>query len=222
MRILVVEDEPAIARIIKSGLSKSGHIVDTVEDGEEAKNRVEVYDYDVIILDVMLPGADGYEVCYHIRNLGLNSKIIMLTAKDDIDSKVSGLNVGADDYMTKPFSINELEARVRALARREKIFHSTKLKIGNLTIDQSTKTIAVNKKFLKVSLTEYRLLEYLIRHRNEVCSRTMLNENVWGDKDHISNVIDATVSKLRTRIKKLNNGKDIIHTVPKSGYRIID
>ncbi|HCP08226.1 MAG TPA: DNA-binding response regulator [Candidatus Moranbacteria bacterium] len=220
MRILVVEDEPAIARIIKSGLQKGGHVVDVVEDGIEAKNRVEIYDYDIAVLDVMLPGADGYEICYFIRNLGLDTKIIMLTAKDDIDSKVSGLDVGADDYMTKPFAISELEARIRALARRERIVCGAKLKVKSLTLDLSTKTALVNNKPLKTSLTEYRLLEYLIRHKDEVCSRTMISENVWGDKDHISNVIEATISKLRNKIKKLNNNKDIIFTIPKSGYRI--
>lgn len=220
MKILIVEDEPSISRIIKSGLSKSGHVVDVVEDGIEAKNRVEIYDYDIVILDIMLPGADGQEICAHIRNLGLNSKIIMLTAKDDIDSKVSCLNVGADDYMTKPFSINELDARIRALSRREKMVHGNKLKISGLILDLATKTANVNNNPLRVSLTEYRLLEYLLRHRNEVCTRTMLNENVWGDKSHRSNTIDATISKLRKKIKKLNNGTDIIHTIPKSGYRV--
>lgn len=220
MRILVVEDEPAIARIIKSGLEKSGHIVDVADDGTEAKNRIEVYDYEIAILDVMLPGADGYEICHHIRNLGLDSKIIMLTAKDDIDSKVSALNLGADDYMTKPFSINELEARIRALARREKIVCGTKIKVNNLVLDLSTRSITINGTPLKTSLTEYRLLEYLIRNRNNVCSRTMIKEHVWGDKDHFSNIIDATMSKLRSKMKKLNNNIDMIHTLPKSGYRI--
>ncbi len=220
MRILVVEDEPAIARIIKTGLEKSGHIVDVVDDGNEAKNRTDVYDYEIIILDVMLPGADGYEVCHHIRNLGLDSKIIMLTAKDDIDSKVSALNLGADDYMTKPFSIHELDARIRALARREKIIYGTKIQINNLVLDPAKKSITINTKQLKTSLTEYRLMEYLIRNRNNVCSRTMIKEHVWGEKDHFSNIIDATMSKLRSKIKKLNNNIDLIHTLPKSGYRI--
>lgn len=220
MRILVVEDEPAIARIIKSGLEKSGHIVDMVDDGNEAKSRTEVYDYEVIILDVMLPGADGYEICHHIRNLGLDSKVIMLTAKDDIDSKVSALNLGADDYMTKPFSINELEARVRALSRRERIVCGTKIKVNNMVIDLAAKNITIKGKPLKTSLTEYRLIEYLVRNRNNVCSRTMIKEHVWGDKDHFSNIIDATISKLRKKIKKLNSNIDLIHTLPKSGYRI--
>jgi len=220
MRILVVEDEPAIARIIKSGLQRSGHIVDVVEDGIEAKNRLEVYDYEIIILDIMLPGADGYEICHYARNLGLDSKIIMLTARDDIDSKVSALNLGADDYMTKPFSIDELDARIRALSRRERIVCGTKLKVNNLVIDLSAKSISIKNKPLKTSLTEYRLIEYLIRNRNNVCTRTMLKEHVWGDKEHISNVIDATMSKLRVKMRKLNNGTDLIHTIPKSGYRI--
>lgn len=117
MKILLAEDDPSIARIVKIGLQSGGHVVDIVDDGQEAKERVEVYDYDVIILDVMLPGMDGFKVCRHIRNSGINSKIIMLTARDDVDSRVAGLNMGADDYMTKPFSIRELDARIRALAR---------------------------------------------------------------------------------------------------------
>jgi len=220
MRILVAEDEPAIVRIIRNGLQQSGHIVDSVEDGNEAKERVEIYDYNVIILDIMLPGAEGLEVCSHIRNLGLDSKIIMLTARDDIDSKVACLNAGADDYMTKPFSIVELEARVRAVGRRERIACGAKLKMKSLTLDPLTKTVFVKDNLVKTSLTEYRLLEYLLRHRNEICTRTMLDENVWGDKGHASNVIDATISQLRKKLKKADKGLDVIHTVPKSGYRI--
>lgn len=218
MRILTVEDEPSIARIIKNNLQRSGHVVDVVEDGTEAKERIEVYDYDVMILDIMLPGADGYEICKHARDLGLDSKIIMLTAKDDIDSKVSSLNLGADDYMTKPFSIEELEARVRALARREKMVRGTILRTKNISMDMAKKTVSINNTPLKVSLVEFRLLEYFIRHRNGICSRTMLEENVWGNKDHISNVINVTISKLRSKIRKLNNNEDLIHTIPKSGY----
>jgi DNA-binding response OmpR family regulator len=220
MKILAVEDEPSIARIIKNSLEKSGHLVDVIDDGVEAQQRVEVFDYDVIILDIMLPGADGYEVCRHIRELGLDSKIIMLTAKDDLDSKVSGLNMGADDYMTKPFSVEELEARIRALSRREKIVYGTKIRVNSLVLDTATKTIKIHGASLKTSLMEYRLVEYLLRHRNTICTRTMLKENVWGDKSHISNVMNATISKLRAKMRKLNNNEDIIHTVPKSGYKI--
>lgn len=220
MKILVVEDEPAIVRIIKNGLQQSGHVVDAVEDGIEAKTRVEVYDYNVIILDIMLPGIEGLELCSHIRRLGLDSKVIMLTAKDDIDSKVACLNAGADDYMTKPFSIIELEARVRAVGRRERIASGTKLEMKTLKIDPLTKVVFVKGKPIKTSLTEYRLLEYLLRHRNEICTRTMLGENVWGDKEHVSNVIDVTISKLRKKLKKANDDMDIIHTIPKSGYRV--
>lgn len=220
MKILAVEDEPSIARIIKNILEKSGHLVDIIDDGIEAQQRVEVFDYDVVILDIMLPGADGYEVCKHIRELGLDSKIIMLTAKDDLDSKVTGLNLGADDYMTKPFSIEELEARIRALSRREKLARGTKIKINSLILDTGTKNVTVNNKPLKITLTEFRLIEYLMRHKDSLCTRTMLRENVWGNKEHTSNVMSATISKLRTKIRKLNNNKDIIHTVPKSGYRI--
>jgi DNA-binding response OmpR family regulator len=220
MKILAVEDEPAIARIIKNSLEKSGHLVDVIDDGIEAQQRVEVFDYDVVILDIMLPGADGYEICKHIRELGLDSKIIMLTAKDDLDSKVAGLNMGADDYMTKPFSIEELEARVRALSRREKLITGTKMKIDSLILDTGTKTVSVNSRPLKTTLTEFRLIEYLLRHKDSICTRTMIRENVWGNKEHISNVMNATISKLRAKIRKLNNGKDIIQTVPKTGYRI--
>jgi two-component system OmpR family response regulator len=220
MKILAVEDEQAIARIIKNSLQKCGHIVDVIDDGQEAKDRVEVYDYDVIILDVMLPGADGFEICRHIRSLGLDAKIIMLTARDDIDSKVAGLNVGADDYLTKPFSVDELEARIRALSRRTKITHGEKLKIKALMLDCAVKKAFVNGSPISLLPTEYRLLEYLMRHSGEICTRTMLSENVWGEKNHISNSIVATLSKLRGKIKKLNNGIDLISTVPKTGYRI--
>lgn len=220
MKILIVEDEPAISKIVRNSLTRSGHVVDLVEDGIEAKNRVEVYDYDIIILDVLLPGADGHEICRHIRDLGLESKILMLTARSDIDSKVLSLNIGADDYMTKPFSLEELDARVRALGRREKLSSQNRLRVDSLELDRAARTATVNKKKMKVTLTEYRLLEYLIRNQNKLCSRTMLFENVWGGKEHASNTITATMSHLRAKIRKLNNDKDIIHTVPKSGYAI--
>jgi DNA-binding response OmpR family regulator len=220
MRILVVEDEPAISRILINGLQKSGHIVDLAEDGLEAIKRVEIYDYDIVVLDVMLPEVDGFEVCRHIRKLGLDSKIIMLTAKDDIDNKVLSLNIGADDYMTKPFSLEELDARVRALGRREKLAGKMQLKFDCLEIDLATRTVTVNRKPLKTSLIEFRLLEYLIRNQNRFCTRTMLIEHVWGDKANTSNTVTVTISRLRSRIRKLNNSKDIIHTVPKSGYRV--
>jgi DNA-binding response OmpR family regulator len=220
MKILAVEDEQSIARIIKNALEKSGHLVDVIDDGIEAQQRVEVFDYDVIILDIMLPGADGFDVCRHVRDLGLDSKIIMLTAKDDLDSKIAGLNIGADDYLTKPFSIEELEARIRALSRREKLVRGIRMKANSLILDTGTKIVTVNNKQLKTTLTEFRLIEYLMRHKDGVCTRTMLMENVWGNKDHISNVMNATISKLRAKIRKLNNNEDIIHTVPKSGYRI--
>jgi DNA-binding response OmpR family regulator len=220
MKILLVEDEPAIARIIKNGLQRSGHIIDHIEDGAEAKEKIEVYDYDIAILDILLPGADGYEICRHIRKLGLNLKILMLTAKDDIDSKVTSLNIGADDYMTKPFSLEELDARVRALGRREKLVGDIKLKVDSLTLNLATRTATVNNKPLKTTLTEFRLLEYLIRNQNRFCTRTMLSENVWGGKENDSNTISATISRLRAKIRKLNNGSDIIYTIPKSGYGI--
>lgn len=220
MKILIVEDEPAIARLVGNSLQRSGHLVDTVDDGLEAIQRIDVYDYDVMILDIMLPGADGYEICQHIRSLGLNSKIIMLSARDDIDSKIKCLNIGADDYMTKPFSFAELEARVRALSRREKLVRTKNLEAGGLALDIEKRTAAVNDKPLKTSLIEFRLLEYLIRNKSKICTRTMLKENIWGQKERLSNVMNATMSKLRAKIKKLNNNKDIIKTVPKSGYII--
>lgn len=200
MKILIVEDEPAIARIIKNGLERGGHIVDYVEDGLEAMERVGIYDYDLAILDVFLPGADGYEICRHIRKIGLDLKILMLTAKSDLDSKVLSLNIGADDYMTKPFSVEELNARVRALGRREKLTREIKLKVDSLVLDLTTRTATVNNKLLKITLMEFRLLEYLIRNQNRFCTRTMLSENVWGEKENISNTITATVSRLKAKM----------------------
>ncbi|MFZ2189081.1 MAG: response regulator transcription factor [Candidatus Moraniibacteriota bacterium] len=220
MKILVVEDEPAIARIIKNGLERSGHLVDHIDDGAEAMERMEIYDYDLAILDVFLPGADGFEVCRHIRKIGLDLKILMLTAKSDLDSKVLSLNIGADDYMTKPFSLEELNARVRALGRREKLSSEVKLKVDSLVLDLATRTATINNKPLKITLTEFKLLEYLIRNQNRFCTRTMLSENVWGEKENISNTVTATISRLKAKMKKLNNNSDLIHTVPKSGYRI--
>jgi DNA-binding response OmpR family regulator len=220
MKILVVEDEPPISRIIEKVLSRSGHLVDTIFDGLEAKERLDSYDYDILILDIMLPGADGPELCKYARSIGLNAKILMLTARDDIDSKVACLNLGADDYMTKPFSLEELEARVRALGRREKSSRMDNLVFGSLVLNLETKVATVNKKKLKTTLTEFRILEYLMRRKGSLCTRTMLEENIWGNKQNLSNVITATISKLRSKIKKLNDGRGIIQAVPQSGYRL--
>ena len=144
----------------------------------------------------------------------------MLTAKDDIDNKIKCLNLGADDYMTKPFSFDELDARVRALGRREKLVHGTSLAAGPLILDTGKKMARVNGKKLKTSLIEFRLLEYLIRMKGKICTRTMIKENVWGNKENISNVMNATISNLRSKIRKLNRKEDIIITIPKSGYII--
>jgi DNA-binding response OmpR family regulator len=220
MRILTVEDEPSILRLIRNALERSGHLVDTAEDGAEAIRKIEIYDYDIIILDIMLPELDGTEVCRYIRKLKLNSKIIMLTAKDDVDTKIKCLNMGADDYMTKPFSFDELDARIRALSRREKIFSGLKLKADSLELDPITRTIKLGGKKLKVTHIEFRLMEFLIRHKNQICTRTMLEENVWGNKENVSNVMNATVSKLRNKIKKISKDKNIIKTMSKSGYMI--
>jgi heavy metal response regulator len=220
MRILLVEDEPQIADFVARGLTESGYSVDTARDGEEAVQWPSVADFDVIILDVMLPIMDGLEVCRTLRSQGIRTPILMLTARDAVEDRVLGLDSGADDYLVKPFAFAELLARVRALIRREPVLLSNTLQVGDLVMDTVTRQVTRSAVNIELTAKEYSLLEYLMRHPNQVLSRTVIAEHIWNyDFANATNVIDVHVKNLR---KKIDEGYEtkLIHTVRGAGYRI--
>ena len=218
MRILLVEDEERIADFIRRGLSEEGYAVDIARDGEEAVDWPAVADFDVIILDVMLPIRDGIDVCNTLRQRGLRTPILMLTAKDAIEDRVRGLDIGADDYLVKPFAFAELLARVRALIRRPPAAHGTNLQIDELTLDTSTRSVERGGESIEMTAKEFAVLEYLMRHPNQVLTRTKIAEHVWNyDFD---NVIDVHTRNLRRKVDD-SFPKKLIHTVRGVGYRIV-
>ena len=220
MRILVVEDERRIADFISRGLSEQGYAVDVAGDGEGALLWPDVAEFDVIILDIMLPARDGIDVCRTLRRRGMRTPILMLTARDAVEDRVRGLDSGADDYLVKPFAFAELLARVRALTRREPAATGTALGVGDLILDTTTRDVSRDGKRIELTTKEYALLEYLLRHRNQVLTRTMIAEHVWNyEFDNASNVIDVHVRNLRRKIDDPFETK-LISTVRGAGYRI--
>jgi heavy metal response regulator len=220
MRVLVVEDERRIADFISRGLSEQGYAVDVAYDGDEALDWLAVADFDVIILDVMLPVRDGIEVCRTLRERGLRTPILMLTARDAVEDRVRGLDSGADDYLVKPFAFAELVARLRALTRREPAALGTVLQVGDLILDITTREVSRQGMSLELTSKEYALLEYLMRHPNQVLTRTMIAEHVWNyDFDNATNVIDVHIRNLRRKIDDPFPTK-LIQTVRGAGYRI--
>ncbi|MBI1886221.1 MAG: response regulator transcription factor [Chloroflexi bacterium] len=220
MRVLVVEDERRIADFIGKGLSEQGYGVDIAYDGDEALHWVDVAAFDVIILDVMLPVRDGLEVCRTLRETGLRTPILMLTARDAVEDRVRGLDSGADDYLVKPFAFAELMARIRALTRREPAATGTVLRVGDLVLDTTTREVSRPGQHIELTTKEYALLEYLMRHPNQVLTRTMIAEHVWNyDFDNATNVIDVHIRNLRRKIDDPLPTK-LIHTVRGAGYRI--
>ena len=220
MRILEVEDERRIADFIRKGLTEQGHAVDIATDGEEALAWLDIAPYDLIILDIMLPNINGFDVCRAIRRKGVQTPILMLTARDAVDDRVRGLDSGADDYLTKPFAFAELLARIRALSRREPVVTGTTLQVGDLTLDTLTRRVERACRTIHVTNKEYVLLEYLMRHPNQVLTRTMIAEHVWNyDFDNVTNVIDVHIRYLRRKIDDPFEFK-LIQTVRGAGYRI--
>ncbi len=222
MKILVVEDEERVAHFIQKGLKEEGHAVDVAYDGEEGEFLGEVNDYDLIILDLMLPKKNGITVCRELRERGVSTPVLMLTARDAVEDKVRGLDAGADDYLAKPFAFEELLARVRALLRRKSENKSPILKIADLELDPISRQATRAGKNIRLTTKEYALLEYLMRNPGKVLSRTLIGEHVWDmNFDPESNVIDVYVSHLRNKIDK---GFDppLIHTLRGQGYILTD
>jgi heavy metal response regulator len=222
MRILVVEDEKKVASFIKKGLEEENYAVDIAYDGEEGLVLAKINEYDLVLLDIMLPKLDGMEVLRQIRGNGSGVPILMLTAKDAVEDIVSGLDSGSDDYLTKPFSFAELLARVRALLRRKTKEKTDLLTIGDLILSTSTHRVKRGGKEIELTAKEYALLEYLMRNPNRILTRTLITEHVWDYHfDPSTNVIDVYVNYLR---KKIDQGfeKKLIHTIRGSGYMIKD
>jgi len=220
MRVLLVEDEPKIADFVQRGLTEEGHAVDVATDGEEGLEWTSIAEFDVIILDVMLPVVDGLMVCRTLRERGIATPVLMLTAKDAVEDRVSGLDSGADDYLVKPFAFAELLARLRALARRQPVATGTSLAIGDLALDTTTREVARGGRLIELTTKEYAILEYLMRHPNQVLTRTMIAEHVWNyDFDNASNVIDVHIRNLRRKVDEATDEK-LIRTVRGAGYRL--
>ncbi len=220
MRILIIEDEEKVANFIKRGLREEGYSVDVAYDGEEGHFQVSSNEYDVIILDLMLPKIDGISLCKRLRQEKITTPILMLTAKDSVKDKVTGLDSGANDYLTKPFSFEELLARIRALLRKSETTTPTKLQIGDLILDLLTHKVTRTGKEIILTNKEYALLEYLMRNAGSIVTRTMISEHVWDvNFDTFTNVIDVYVNYLRNKIDK-GHKKKLIHTVRGRGYTI--
>jgi len=220
MRILVVEDEEKLARYLKKGLEESSYVVDLALNGTDGLHLAIHESYDLIILDIMLPEYDGLSILKAARSAGINTPIIFLTAKDSTKDKVEGLNIGADDYIVKPFSFHELLARVRVCLRRGSHKVALELKVADLTLDSLTRKVFRGKKKIEVSPTEFSLLEYLMNHAGQVVTRTMISEHVWDSNfESFSNVVDVHIAKLRNKIDKGFNIK-LIHTKRGAGYVI--
>ena len=220
MRILVVEDSRRLAGIIRRGLLEEGYAVDNAYDGEEAEYMAETTPFDVIILDIMLPKKDGLAVCRDLRAKNVNAPVLMLTAKDTVEDKVTGLDSGADDYLVKPFAFSELLARIRALLRREVQPRAQRLQVGDLALDPQTREAWRGGSHMDLTAKEYAILEYFMRRPNVVVTRTMLGESVWDyEFDGLSNIIDVYVRRIRRKIDR--DGQDsLIQTVRGAGYRM--
>ncbi|MBU1044049.1 MAG: response regulator transcription factor [Candidatus Omnitrophica bacterium] len=220
MRILLVEDEKKIASFIERGLKAHRYVVDTAVDGETGLELAEVNSYDLIILDIMLPGKDGITVCKELRDQGLESPIMMLTAKSSVADKVHALHSGADDYLVKPFSFEEFTARVAALLRRTRKEKSSILEAGDIVLDQMTHKVKKADKEIALTPKEYSLLEYFMLHADQVITRTMISEHVWNeDFDSFSNIIDVFVNNLRSKLDS-DRKKSCIQTVRGVGYTL--
>jgi len=220
VRILVVEDEVAIAEAVRSGLAADGQAVDVVGDGSEALEWVAAYPYELVVLDVVLPGLDGFDVCAALRQRGFNAPILMLTARDDVADRVKGLDRGADDYLAKPFAMAELRARVRALQRRRTDDRTPRIAVHDLELDPATLGVIRGGRTIRLTAREFAMLELLARHPGQVFSQDHLIDALWG-ADYVagSNVVEVYIRSLR---RKIDDGRrdGLIETVRRFGYRL--
>ncbi|HET6924823.1 MAG TPA: response regulator transcription factor [Candidatus Saccharimonadales bacterium] len=221
MRILVVEDEHRIAQAVKEGLEQEGYAVDVCYDGDDGYHTAAADDYDAILLDVMLPGMDGYAVCRKLRDGGNHTPVLMLTARDQPRDVVQGLDTGADDYLAKPFSFEVLLARLRALLRRPQNTLGSVLEAGDLKLDTIGKSVTRSGKPISLSSKEFALLEYLLRNKNQVLSKNNIMSHVWDfDADILPNTVEVFMTYLRAKVDKPFKGPNLIVTVRGFGYKI--
>lgn len=219
MKVLIIEDDHLIANSIKKGLEQEKYIVEVSYDGTEGMEIAVEEEFDVIILDVMLPGINGFEICKQLRAKSIHTPILILSAKDELDDKVQGLELGADDYLTKPFAFEELLARIKALLRRPKEQEKNILKCSDLILDTISFTVSRNNKNINLTKKEFALLEYLLKNKNRIISKENLIDRVWEyDSDILPNTVEQYIKYLRQKIGKPN----LINTVRGFGYKISD
>jgi DNA-binding response OmpR family regulator len=218
MRLLLVEDDLRIARFVTKGLQEQSYAVDTVTNGNDAVYQVEINDYDVVILDLMIPGLDGFATCRAMRALGQRMPILMLTARDGVDDRIAGLDSGADDYLTKPFEFGELLARLRALLRRPSELRPAEISVGDLIIDTASQSVKRGDRSIPLTTKEYALLEFLARNAGRVVGRSEIAEHVWDETfDPFSNLIEVYINRLRRKIGD-DAAKPLLQTRRGSGY----
>jgi DNA-binding response OmpR family regulator len=221
MRLLLAEDDVRISRFVTKGLQEHSYAVDVVAHGNDAVYQAEINDYDLVILDVMLPGQDGFAICRALRGLGKQMPILMLTARDGVDDRITGLDAGADDYLTKPFEFGELLARLRALLRRPRDLRPSQIVIGDLLLNTAAQSVKRGERDIPLTAKEYALLEYLVRNVGRVVGRAEIAEHVWDESfDPFSNLIEVYVNRLR---RKLGDDGDqpLLQTRRGSGYVLV-
>lgn len=217
MRLLIIEDDTKLALLLARGLREEGFAVDVTGDGEDGAFRAVEQDYDAIVLDVLLPGLDGFEVLERLRTKKKRTPVLMLTARGTVQDRVRGLNSGADDYLRKPFDFEELLARIHALLRRAAPESDVRLCVDDLVLDPRSRDVTRGGARVELTVKEFAILEYLLRHRGRVISRTELSEHVWDERfDAMSNVVDVTVYRLREKIDR--RGPGLVHTMRGAGY----
>jgi heavy metal response regulator len=221
MRVLVVEDEPKIAAFIQKGLQEEYYAVDVAQDGDAGLDCAVSVEYDLIVLDISLPKLDGLSLCQELRRVGIKTPVLMLTARDTVEDRVTGLDSGADDYLVKPFSFNELLARLRALSRRPLVVQDAVLRLADLQVDTVSHTVSRGGRSIDLSPKEYSLLEFLLRHVNRVVTRANIAEHVWDEEFYSeSNVVDVYIRNLRRKIDDECSVK-LIYTVRGIGYKMV-
>ena len=218
MRVLLIEDDPKAAKLLAKGLREEGFVVDVAATGEDGEDRAVIDEYDAIVLDWLLPGKDGLAVCRALRARDVSTPILMLTARDSVADRVSGLSTGADDYLTKPFAFAEVLARIKALLRRSRVTQPPVLKVGDLTLDPARRRAARGGVPITLTPKEYAILEVLMRSSGELVSRTRLTERVWDEASEVlDNLVDVHVSHLRKKLEH-GGGPPLIQTVRGLGY----
>ena len=220
MRILVVEDDGEMRQYLKVTLERESFVVDTATNGREGSYMARTNEYDLLILDNILPFKTGYEICSDVRQSGITTPILLLSVQSEIDDKINLLNNGADDYLTKPYSHKELVARIKALTRRSPLIHPTKFRVHDLTLDSATGEVVRGKKSIYLTRKEFLLLELLLKHKGAIVSRGIILEHVWDiEGNPLSKTVETHIVNLRKKIEK--GGKKLIVNVPGRGYKIL-